>query len=322
MSEELKQKLGSELKENEILAQHTTFKIGGPAKYFYIAKSSQDLLKAVKLAQELNINYFILGWGSNILVSDSGFDGLVIKSTSDNYKIEGDKIIVDAGFNLSKLVGVAAQAGLAGLEKFAGIPATVGGAARGNAGAFGVGLGDKIIELEIYKDGKTKKISQPEMKYNYRDSLLKHEQGIILSVVIKLEKGNSDEIKNKVNEILKERKEKLPIEPSAGCVFKNCEIDKTKIDVDNAIKELEITREEWDKATKHGKLPIGFIIDNLGLKGKSIGGAKVSEQHGSFIVNTGNAKAEHVMMLISDIKMRVRNQLGIQIQEEIQYVGF
>lgn len=322
MINKLKEKLSNEVKENEILAQYTTFKIGGPAKYFYVTTNSEELLKAVKAAEDLNIPYFILGRGSNVLVSDDGFPGLVIKAMSENFEVRGEEIWVEAGFSLNRLIGVATQSSLSGLETFLGIPGTVGGAARGNAGAYGISFSQKVLELEIYKEGKIKKFSQKDMKYAYRDSILKREPGVILSVILKLTKSDPKEVAKKVAEIAKQRKQKLPGQPSAGCVFKNCELANLKIDEERIIKELDITKEEWRQIIKNGKIPVGYLIDRLNLKGKTIGGAQTSLQHGGFIINTGKARAEQVMMLISDIKMRVRNQLGIQLQEEIQYVGF
>lgn len=322
MIDKLREKISPEVKENEILAPYTTFKIGGPAKYFFVAKDSRDLLKAVKVAEELNLNYVIIGWGSNILVSDNGFDGLVIKAANGNYEIRGEEIYAESGISLAKLVGIATQEGLTGLESFTGIPSSFGGAVRGNAGAFGKSMADIIIEVEVYKDGKIKKYSNQDMKFSYRDSVIKHESGVVLSAIIKLAKGDPKEIKDKVVEISLERKGGHPKDPSAGCIFKNCELDKAQIDEERVIKELDISKEEWEEATKHGKLPIGFIIDHLGLKGKKIGGAQIAEQHGSFILNVEDAKAEHVIMMISDIKMRVRNQLGIGLAEEVQYIGF
>jgi len=321
MLDQLKQKI-PEVKDNESLAEHTTFKVGGPAKYFYFANSSDELVKAVKAAEELNIPYFILGWGSNLVVSDSGFDGLVIRTMSENLKIKDKEIFVEAGVNLSRLVGEATKAGLTGLEFAAGIPGTVGGASRGNAGAYGQSFSQVLKEIEIYQDGKVKKLKPTAMKYNYRDSILKHQNGIILSVTLKLESGDPKKIHDRVLEIIKDRNDKLPFEPSAGCVFKNVELDKVEIDEERVIKELDITKDEWQKATQFGKLPVGFILDRLGLRGKTIGGCQVSEKHCAFFINQGEAKAEHVMMLISDIKMRVRNQLVIQLQEEVQYLGF
>ncbi len=321
MFNKLKAKLGDGLKQNEILAKHTSFKIGGQAKYFFVAKNSRDLLKAVQVAEDLKVSYALLGRGTNLLVSDAGFDGLIIKNFSDKYEIKGEEIFVESGFSLNRLVGISALAGLSGLEPFAGIPGTVGGAARGNAGAFGVDFGQIVQSVEVYKAGHILTLQKSEMEYGYRTSIFKKEPSIILSAVIKLKNGDPKIIAEKNLENIKTR-QKFPTEPSAGCFFKNCELSRCVIDEKRILKELEITKEEWQKTTQYGKVPIGYLIDKLGLKGKTIGGAKISETHGAFIVNFNNAKAEHVMMLVSDIKMRVRNQLGIQLEEEVQYLGF
>jgi len=317
----LRQKL-PEITENEPMAAHTTFKIGGPARYFYVAQSRGQLLAAVKAAEELNIPYFIFGRGSNLLVSDEGYQGLVIKNLSDGIEVSGDEITAESGVGLSRLVGAATQAGLTGLEFAAGIPGSAGGAALGNAGAYGSSLGGVIKEIEIYQNGEVKILSQKQMQYGYRDSVLKHQPGIVLSVKIKLKKAALKEIQKEVVRIIMERKEKLPWEPSAGCIFKNIELKQAEIDEKRIIKELDITKDEWKNATKYGKLAAGFIIDHLNLKGKVIGGCQISQKHSAFFVNLGQAKAAHVMMLISDVKMEVRNRLGIQLQEEVRYLGF
>jgi len=321
MIDKLKEKLG-EVKNNEPLSSHTTFKVGGPAKYFYLAQNSKDLVKAIKISEELGIKYFILGWGSNLIVSDDGFDGLVIKTISNICKVNREEVFVEAGFNLSRLVGIVTQNSLSGLEFASGIPGTVGGAARGNAGAYGKGFGDLITELEIYQDGQVKKISQSDMQYGYRDSILKHKEGVILSIKLKLKKSNQKEIQSEVVKNIKHRNTKLPFKPSAGCIFKNIDLADIKIDEEKVIKELDVSKEEWQQATKHGKLPTSYIMDKLNLKGKTIGGCQVSEKHAAFFINIGNCKTQHIMMLISDIKMRARNQLGIQLIEEVQYLGF
>ena len=321
MINKLREKL-AEIKENEPLANHSTFKIGGPARYFYLAKDSRQLLKAIWTAEKFNLDYLILGWGSNLLISDQGFDGLVIRNTSNNLDVKGEEVFAEAGVNLSRLVGEASRAGLTGLEFAAGIPGTVGGAARNNAGAYGSSFGDLVTGLEVYKQGRTINLKREDMQYHYRSSILKHGEGVILSVKIKLKKGDPKKIHEEMIKIIKQRNQKLPLEPSAGCIFKNIELDKLEINQDKIIKELDISEEEWHEATKYGKLPVAFIIDHLGLKNKKIGGCQISEKHAAFFINSGSAKAEHVMMMISDIKMRVRNQLGIQLEEEVEYVGF
>ncbi len=300
-----------ELKENEPLSKYTSFKIGGPAKYFYIAKTADDLVKAVKAAQEEGIDYYILGGGSNILVSDQGFDGLVIKLQFDNFEIENSKVVCGSGVNLNKLIFDLAEQGYGNLEFVAGIYGTVGGAVRGNAGAYGEDIGDAVEEVEVFRNGEIIKMTKDECKFSYRNSIFKdpENEDIILSATLKIEKGDKEEIKKKISEIIEKRNKKLPLEyPSAGCVFKNLEYND----------ELSQFK-DWQM---HGKIPVARFIDELGLKGKKIGGAQISEKHANFIINTGEATADNVLALISLIKMKVRDTYNVQLQEEIEYVGF
>jgi len=278
------------------LAPHTTFHIGGPAKYFYEAKSTEDIVKAVKTARELDIPYFILGGGSNILVSDRSFEGLVIKIQNTKYKIQNTKILADAGVKLSKLVDLALKNNLSGLEWAAGIPGTIGGAVRGNAGAFGSSMSDTIKLIKILSNGDIKQLSKEEAEFGYRDSIFKHNKDIILSVELQLKKDDKNEIKKRVKKYLTHRKKTQPIEEySAGCIFKNI---RTKLNK-----------------------PAAQLIEEADLKGKQIGGAMVSKKHANFIINTGKAKAEDVVILIGLIKAKIRNKFGIQLQEEIEYIS-
>jgi len=308
--------------ENEPLSAHTTFKVGGSARYFFAAKSKEELLLAIKTADAAKVPYVVLGWGSNLLVSDDGYAGLVIKFTSDNFSVQGEEIYAEAGVNLSRLVGAATQAGLSGLEFAAGIPGSAGGAAAGNAGAYGQSFGDVVKSVAVYDQGQVKNISRAEMKYGYRESAYKHSSAVILSVTVVLRSAEPAKIQAQVRENILSRNAKLPFEPSAGCIFKNIELANIEIDRVKILKELEIDEREWQKVTAHGKLSAGYVIERLGLKGKQIGGCKISEKHSAFFVNVGGCRAEHVMMLISDVKMRARNRLGIQLQEEIKYLGF
>lgn len=246
------------IKKNILLAPYTTFKIGGKAKYFYEAKNREDLIKAIKWAKAAKgLPYFILGGGSNILISDKGFDGLVIKLSIGN-----------AGVLLSKLVDESIKAGLTGLEWAVGIPGTVGGAVKGNASAFGVSMSDIVKSVKRYKD-------------------------IILSVELELKKGNRKKSQKLIQEYLEYRKKSQPMEfPSAGCIFKNPEGDFA-----------------------------GRLIDQCGLKGTKIGKAMISKKHGNFIVNQGNAKAADVKKLIDLCKKKVKQKFGIELEEEIEYVG-
>jgi len=323
MIEKFREKLGPEVKEKETLANHVTFRIGGPARYFYEAKTKADLVKALKTAEEFGVNYFLLGGGSNLLVSDKGFDGLVIKPLIKDFKIDGERVYAEAGVSVQYLLAATLEAGLVGFAWVAGLPGTIGGAVYGNAGAYGEDISGVIESVEIYQAGLVRTYSRAEMKFSYRHSIVKETKAVILSLVIKLKKGDVKKEREQIKIYTQKRCRTQPLDlPSAGCTFKNVDLTEIQIDPEKVRKALDLSESEYQAATKYNKLPISFIFDRLGLKGKKIGGAQVSEKHGAFIVNAGGATAEHVVMLISDLKMRVRNELGIQLQEEIQYVGF
>lgn len=294
ITEKLKKELPN-IKFNEILAPYTTFKIGGPAKYFLEAKSNDEVVKAFKLVRELNIKFFILGKGSNILVSDSGFDGLVIKMENQNLEIKDNIIIAESGLPLQKLLRKTIENNLTGLEFIVGIPGTVGGAISGNAGSKKEWIGQKVEKVTFLDlENNIKEIPKSQCDFSYRYSRFKNnDKDIILSAEFKLEKASQNNIQKLVSKYLEQRK-KQPIKyPNAGSIFKN-----------------------------PPEKPAWQLIDEAGLRGKKIGGAKISEEHSNFIINTGKAKADDVVILISLIKQQVRDKLGVQLQEEIKYIRF
>lgn len=307
-------------RENISLAEYTSFKIGGPAKYFYEAKSKEDIMQAVKVAKEFKLPYYILGNGNNILVSDQGFDGLVIRIKNQEIKITDNKISADAGVMLGNLVGEAAKAGLSGLEWMSGIPGTLGGAIYGNAGAFGNSIGEKIEKVQVLDPDNlmTKWMGQEECEFAYRSSVFKKNKYVIFGAVLKLEKGDPSEIRKHILENIKKRSHHPAGYPSAGSVFKNVVISENKKIFSNLLNKYP----ELDKFRNTGKIPTGWFVEELGLRGKKIGGAMIAKEHGNFILNTGGAKATDVIMLISLIKQKVRVNFGIRLEEEIQYVGF
>ncbi len=324
MIDKLKEKLGEGVLENESLVSHCTFKIGGPARYFFVAKSAKEVRRAVETANELGLNFFVFSGGSNILFSDNGFDGLVVKVDSSKLAVykTNCRIVADSGVLLSKIVEAAAENGLPGLEWAAGIPGRAGGAVRGNAGAYGKATGDAVEEVEALRlvshKLRIKNYGKKECGFGYRDSIFKREGGIILKVVLKLEKGDKEKIKEEMKKIFKARGEKIPTEPSAGSFFKNIEI------TDEIIKSFQSHFKEDIPADfiQKGKIPSAWLIEKCELKDRKIGGAKISEKHANFIVNTGKATADNVIALASLVKMEVRNKTGIQLQEEVEYVGF
>jgi len=280
------------LRENVPLKQHTTFKIGGPARYFYIAKTKNNLIKSVQVALKLKLPFFVLAGGSNILIRDEGFNGLVIKNETRNFKIEKEKIIAESGASLAEITEASVRAGLKGLAEAAGIPGTIGGAIYGNAGwpkgAWAIGDVAESAEI-LMPDGKVKKVSKKWLDFGYRESRLKKEKDVlILEATLKLQKGDAKKLKQRTQEILKTRNGKIPTGFSAGSVFKNPE----------------------EKSA-------GFLIEQCGLKGKKIGRAKISEKHANFIINLGNATANDVLALIQLAKKEVKNKFKITLEEEI-----
>ncbi len=284
-------------KRNILLKNHTTFKIGGPAEYFFEAKTEQDLVKAIKTAQEMKLDFFILGSGGNVLVNDKGFKGLVIKIDNTKYKIQNTKIHAEAGLSLSKLITATTEKGLTGMEWAAGMPGTLGGAVQGNASAFNQSISDvvkNVKALEI-KNHKIKNLKKKDCKFKYRKSIFKENRNlIILSVELEFKKDNKEEIKKRIKQNLKWRRKHQPLEyPSAGSVFKN--------------------------PPEHFA---GWLIEECGLKEKKIGKAQVSKKHANFIINLGNAKSEEVLELIKLIKTKVKQKFNIELKEEIEYLGF
>jgi len=310
------------IKENIILAPFTTFRIGGPAKFFVEVKNEEELIEALKYAKDNNLEFFALGGGSNVLVSDAGFNGLIIKMKLNeiNIDINNNEIQAGAGVSMAKLVKDSIENGLSGLEWAAGLPGNLGGAIRGNAGTFGMSMNDIVENVKIYdlNDEKIKEFKKSECEFEYRNSIFKKKNNsIILSTVLKLKQESKEIMKQKFKEYIKWRKDTFPEGFSPGSFFKHTE------PTEHNVKKLkEIPRFFELKLHEKNTIPTGFVIEEAGLKGKKIGGAMVSEKHANFIINTGDATAEDVIMLASFIKQQVRDKFGVELQEEVQYVGF
>ena len=306
------------IQENVKLSKYTTFKIGGPAKFFVEVRNEDEISDAVNYAKEKKLDVFVLAGGSNLLISEEGFDGLVIKNMSMKLKVDGNEIVCESGVHLFDLVLKSIEENLTGLEWAAGIPGTVGGAVVGNAGAFGGEMKDTLVEVKVLdiEEGEFKTFKNEECEFAYRNSFLKNNYGkfFLISAKFFLGAGDKKSSKKEIEEIIKKRQAKQPQNPSAGSFFKNPVVED-KETVRNFEKDTGIE-------ARGDKLPVGWFIENVGLKGKSIGGAQVSEKHANFIINTGNATAEDVIMLSSLIKEKVRVNYGIQLQEEVRMVGF
>ena len=283
--------------QNEPMANHTTFRIGGPAEFLALVKSEEEILFLLDAAKKYELNRYVIGNGSNLLVSDKGLSGIAIKMGSDYsaFKVDGEYITAQAGALLSTVSKAALSDSLSGFEELSGIPASVGGGVYMNAGAYGGEIKDVTESVRyLNTDGEIKTLSNDELSFNYRKSAFSGSDSIILSANFKLKAGKQDEIKEKMLEYTRRRKEKQPINmPSCGSAFKR---------------------------------PVGHyaaaLIEEAGLKGYTIGGAQVSEKHSGFIVNIGSATAKDVLSLAEHIKNVVYNKFSVELEPEMKMIGF
>lgn len=307
------------IQKNINLKNFTTFKIGGIAEYFLKIKTKEDLIFALQWAKENKKEIKILAGGSNVLIPDEEISGLVIKLENNKIALKGERIECEAGANLMSISRLASSHGLSGLEWAVGVPGTIGGAIRGNAGAYGAYIEENIETIEIFNIKKNEFIyySPKDCDFSYKESIFKKNKNLIIwQATLKLAKGDLAEIKQKIENYINQRNLSQPKLPSAGCIFKNLElnkIEKTNPELAKYILEKKIN-------IKNNKIGAGYIIDLLGLKGKAMGGAKVSLEHGNFIVNTGNATANQVSMLIRYLKKAIKERFKIELEEEIQYL--
>ena len=323
------------IRENIILAPYTTYKIGGPARYFCAAKSEEEIAEAVSWARKEGVPYFILGGGSNILVSDKGFDGLVIKIQNSGMTISGARpphiIEAGAGVDLPELVKFSVDNGLKGLEWASGIPGTFGGAVRGNAGAFGGEIKDILTSVKFLDErDNVRTFDNSECAFLYRDSIFSAKGGsasggkqnpnyIILSATLELEGGDINALRKFSKDTIEYRASRHPLEyGSCGSVFK-------AVDVNFIKSEIFDRYPRFRNSIKNDPFPIvpmACFIDEAQLKGHIIGGAMISAKHPNFFVNYKDAKAEDVIALIEFAKQRIHDKFAIIPEEEVQYVGF
>lgn len=280
----------------EPMYKHTSFKIGGEADILCVPQTSGEILGLVEYFKKNLIDFVIIGNGSNLLVSDLGICGAVIKigSAMSEIKVCNEEIIVESGALLSKTANVALSYELTGIEAISGIPGTIGGAIYMNAGAYGTEMKDVIKEVTfIDEDGEIKTLSCKDLELEYRKSIFTDKNCVILSCVLTLKKGNKEEISEKMREYTKQRTQKQPLSyPSAGSTFK---------------------RPKGYFAAK--------LIEDCGLKGYSIGGAKISELHAGFVINYNNATAQDVLLLIKYTQEKVFDKFGVRIEPEVKIIG-
>lgn len=302
MNQEIKQKFCSLLGEEKVLidepmSSHTTFRIGGPADYFLLPSCSSEVQGILSICREEGLPYFVLGNGSNLLVSDAGYRGVIIHlyRNFNEIKVEGTDIRASAGALLSGIAAAAKNASLTGFEFAGGIPGTIGGAVMMNAGAYGGEMKHVIKEVTVLtKEGEILALPVEELAFGYRASVVKTAEYVVLEAVIHLEKGDMQAIGERMKELTEQRTSKQPLEyPSAGSTFK---------------------RPEGYFA--------GKLIMDTGLRGYRVGGAQVSEKHCGFVINAGGATAADVVQLMSDVNEKVKAKFGVSLEPEVRFLGF
>lgn len=285
-----------EVVTEEPMSRHTTFRIGGPADYFVTPHTKEEIRQVIRLCKEEEIPFAVLGNGSNLLVGDKGFRGVIIqlfKNFSD-ITIEEETIYAQSGALLVRLANQAAEQGLTGLEFASGIPGTLGGAVVMNAGAYGGEMKDVILWSDVLtEDGEFLRLSGEELELGYRTSVIQKKPYFVLGAALRLKKGDQTEIRSVMEELKEKRVSKQPVEyPSAGSTFK---------------------RPEGYFA--------GKLIMDAGLRGFSVGGAQVSEKHCGFVINKGGATAEEVQLLMKEVADRVEEKFGVRLEPEVKMLG-
>lgn len=286
----------SRIKTDEPMKQHTTFRTGGPADYFVMPETKEELRETVSLLKSARKPYYIVGNGSNLLISDTGYRGTVIQIYKEMSEItvNGNVIRAQAGTLLSRIAGKALESGLTGFEFAAGIPGTLGGACVMNAGAYGGEMKDVLSEvLVLTPEGEFVTLSSEELEFGYRTSVIAKKGYIVLEASVLLSEGAEKEIRERMEELRKKRVSKQPLEyPSAGSTFK---------------------RPEGYFA--------GKLIEDAGLRGFRIGGAQVSEKHCGFVINRGDATSAEILELMRQVSARVEEQFGVVLEPEVKRLG-
>jgi UDP-N-acetylmuramate dehydrogenase len=303
------------IRENIALKDLSTFKIGGKAKYVVFADNNDDVIEALRFAQENNLPLGIIGAGCNLLITDDDIDGLILKMNAKNIEIKETLVFAEAGLSLAALTALGHKHNLTGLEWAPSVPSSVGGAIRGNAGAFGGETKDKLKQVRVYREGQIIDIESKALDFQYRYSRFKapNNKDIILGGLFELETGDVASSQKQVRDNIMKKNQNQPVGVAcSGCIFKNYEgdIDKSLYD-----KYPELT-----KFVEKGIIPSGYLIEKAGLKGISCGGIQVSDKHANYMINTGTGKFEEVMKLIQIVKDKVSQEFGVNIEEEVSYL--
>lgn len=297
------------------LSRYTRFGIGGPADIYAETREVEAFIAALDVARSSGLDFVVIGGGTNLIVSDEGFRGVVLRFVADRLMAAGTRVVSDAGVVLQDLVDFAIDRGLKGLETLAGIPGSVGAAVYGNAGAYGHSISERVHQVRFLDDGAVRVFDNEQCDFHYRESIFKdHKEWIIFSTELILEPADSDILRQTAGDILKVRNEKFPpTMKCAGSIFKNF-----------LLAELppQVAAQVPASAIREGKVPAAYFLEQAGAKGMVQGDIHVASYHANLIYNAGGGTARDLCDLIGDLKTRVRDRFGIEVEEEVQYVGF
>ena len=297
------------------LSRYTRFGIGGPAHIFAETGDVEAFIAAMNVARSSGLDFVVIGGGTNLIVSDEGFAGIVLRFISSRLMSAGNRVVSDAGVVLQDLVDFSIERGLKGLETLSGIPGWVGAAVYGNAGAYGHAISERVHNVRFLDEGRVRVFDNEQCAFRYRESAFKdHKEWIVFSTELALTPADARELRRTADDILKVRNEKFPpTMKCAGSIFKNFLLAELPAGVAAQVPS---------KAVRDGKVPAAYFLEQVGAKGMVRGDIQVANYHANLIYNAGAGLASDLCSLIGELKSRVRERFGMEVEEEVQYVGF
>jgi UDP-N-acetylmuramate dehydrogenase len=303
------------IQENALLSQYTRFGIGGPAAIYAETPNEQSFIAALTEARGSGRPWVVIGGGTNLIVSDSGFPGIVLRFTASNLRADGNRVYADAGASLQGLVDFTIDRGLANIHTMTGVPGSVGAAVYGNAGAYGHSMSESVREVRFYDGERVRCFDNAGCEFHYRESVFKrHKNWIIFSTVLELEAGDPAVLRRVADDIFATRNEKFPpTMKCAGSIFKNLLLHELPKPIQSSLPSRVI---------REGKVPSAYFLEQVGAKGLKHGDIHIADYHANLIYNAGHGTARELVEVIRDLKTRVRDRFGFDLEEEVQYVGF
>ncbi len=305
---------GLQIRERVELRHSTRFGIGGIADVVAETATPEAFAAAIRLCRQRHFPCYVLGDGSNVIVSDQGFRGVILRFTARGLSRDGDRVAADAGAPLQALIDFAIAAGLKGLETLAGIPGSVGAAVYGNAGAYGHSISERVERVQLFDGDQVREIGNAGCEFDYRESIFKRrKEWMIFGTWFALDRGDAAELRKIADDIMAVRDEKFPpVMRCAGSIFKNLHLKNLPPEVAALVPE---------RVVRDGKVASAYFLEQVGAKGMQRGGIRIADYHANLIYNTGTGTAAELRSVILDLKQRIRERYGFDVEEEVQYVG-